>query len=140
MNLGKLFLAKRWKPVVLLVLAASCFVTGTVFAGDSSQGLGQIAQTVTGSFAQFGQLMIAVSYLAGIGFSIAAIFKFKQHKDNPTQIPLGTPLALLTLGIVLIFLPSFIEPAGKTLFGSGTTIPGGFTGKDASTKIPGGTE
>lgn len=25
----------------------------------------------------------------GIGYIISSIFKFKQHKDNPTQVPLN---------------------------------------------------
>ncbi|MFZ1021349.1 MAG: hypothetical protein WCE82_10870 [Halobacteriota archaeon] len=31
----------------------------------------------------------------GVGFIIAAIYKFWQSKLNPTQIPIGTPIALL---------------------------------------------
>jgi intracellular multiplication protein IcmD len=127
----------RWmKSSLLFAASALSFFTGSVFADTA--GLGQIAQTVTNSFEQFGQLMIAVSYLAGIGFSIAAIFKFKQHKDNPTQIPLGTPLALMAVGIILIFIPSFITPAGKTLFGDQQTTAGGFEGQ-AAKDLPGNT-
>ncbi len=129
--------ARKFKVLSLLAAALGCFIVGSAFAGNT-QGIGDIAAGVTGSFSQIGQLMIAVSYLAGIGFTIAAIFKFKQHKDNPTQIPLGTPLALLTLGIVLVFLPSFFAPAGNTLFGDGEQIPGGFTGEEAASKLPGG--
>jgi intracellular multiplication protein IcmD len=80
--------------------------------------------------------MIAVSYLLGIGFAGAAIFKFKQHKDNPTQIPIGTPIALLVIGILLIFLPGIIGPIGTTIFGSsGTQISGGPQGSAAA--LPG---
>lgn len=131
-NLGRRLI----KPMLFLLAAITCFYAGSVFA-QSSEGLGDIAARVTDSFSKFGQLMIAVSYLAGITFSIASIFKFKQHKDNPTQIPLGTPIALLVIGIVLIFLPSFIAPAGKTFFGDQAT-PGGFSGKEAASKLPGG--
>lgn len=45
-------------------------------------------------------------YIAGISFAIAAIIKFKQHKDNPTQIPIGTPVALLFIAAALLFLPT----------------------------------
>ena len=36
-----------------------------------------------------------------------AIFKFKQHKDNPTQVPVGTPVAMLAISAALVFLPGF---------------------------------
>src|SRR3990167_764297 len=93
------------KAALLGLYVVSFFHMGDVFAGTGEQNLGSIAQNITGSFLQFGQLILAISFIAGLGFTMAAIFKFKQHKDNPTQIPLGTPIALLAIGIALIFLP-----------------------------------
>jgi intracellular multiplication protein IcmD len=34
--------------------------------------------------------------------------KFKQHKDNPTQTPIGTPIALVFIAAALLFLPSIL--------------------------------
>ena len=75
---------------------------------DSSSGItvGDMADSITSSFTNLTKLITAGSYLAGIGFSTAAILKFKQHKDNPTQIPVGTPIALLAVSAALTFLPS----------------------------------
>lgn len=117
---------------LLLVMVPIALLYATMALGadgpaDKTTGLAGIATNVTGSFEAIGKLMIAVSYLAGIAFTIAAIFKFKQHKDNPQQIPLGTPLALLVIGIILIFLPTFVAPAGETVFGDAKQI-GGYTG------------
>jgi hypothetical protein len=117
------------------VLAIIFFGTTTtmVFADTT---IGALASNVTQSFESVVNLMIAVSYLLGIGFAGAAIFKFKQHKDNPTQIPIGTPIALLVIGILLIFLPGIIGPIGTTIFGSsGTQISGGPQGSAAA--LPG---
>ena len=115
--------------ILKTVLFALIFVGGLYAAQAiaAENNLGNLASGVTGSFTGIGSLMIATSYLAGIGFAIAAIFKFKQHRDNPTQIPIGTPLALLIIGIVLIFFPGIIKPAGTTIFGSSNTA-GGFSG------------
>ena len=114
------------------------FGIGTAFAATEYQTIGGIASNVTGSFSSVVSLMIAVSYLLGVGFAGAAIFKFKQHKDNPTQIPIGTPIALLVIGIMLIFLPGLIGPIGQSIFGSSgggvDSMAGGATG---SAKIPG---
>jgi intracellular multiplication protein IcmD len=98
--------------------------------------LANLATNVTAQFTAIGQLMIGVAYVAGIGFGISAIFKFKQHKDNPTQIPIGTPFALLAVSVLLVFLPGLYAPAGESVFGS-TTSAGGFTGTGATT-MPGG--
>ena len=54
------------------------------------QTIGSLANNIASNFEDVGKLMIGVAYLSGIGFGIAAVFKFKQVKDNPTQIPIGT--------------------------------------------------
>jgi hypothetical protein len=62
--------------------------------------------TTAPPFLDVAQLITASSYLAGLGFSAASIMKFKQHKDNPTQIPVGTPAALLYVSAALLYLPT----------------------------------
>lgn len=114
-----------FKGFFYLGIAVACFYAGSSFAAG---GFTDIANNLSGAFESLAKLMIAVSYLAGIGFVISAIFKFKQHKDNPTQIPLGTPLALLVIGVVLIFLPAIIGPVGTSIFGEGAKV-GGFKGE-----------
>lgn len=58
-------------------------------SASSSVTLGEMAESITGSFTNLTKPITAGSYLAGMAFSIGAIMKFKQHKDNPTQIPIG---------------------------------------------------
>lgn len=92
-----------------------------VYASDlhaSVQTLGDLARMINKSFSAVAKLITGASYLAGLGFSIGAIMKFKQHKDNPTQIPIGTPIALLFIASALLFLPSILDVAGSTLFES----------------------
>jgi len=103
---------------------ALCIV-GQAYGADKT--VGDIATEVTGSFQGIGKLIIAAAYVAGFSLVLAAIFKFKQHKDNPQQVPMGTPIALLAIGVVLVFLPSLFAPAGQTVFGDEQTA-GGFTG------------
>lgn len=99
-----------------------------VYAAD----LGSIAMSITDSFESVGKLMIGLAYLSGIGFGISAVFKFKQHKDNPTQIPISTPFALFGVSCILIFLPGIYQPAGNTIFGKdGIAHAGGFHGNGA---------
>lgn len=108
--------------------------SGIAFAGTSDSGIGGVAQNITGQFEAIGKLILAVAFLSGIGFIMAAIFKFKQHKDNPNQITLGVPLSLLVIGVVLVFLPSLVGPAGSSIFTNAKA--GGFKGGGVSI-IPG---
>ena len=112
------------KATLFLLIAAACFYAGTAMAQTTDEGIGGVANRITGMASTLAKMMVAISYIAGIGFVIASLFKFKQHKDNPTQIPLGTPLALLIIGIVLVFLPMIFTPVGETIFGPGATPAG----------------
>ncbi len=93
-------------------------------------GIAGMANSVTGSFTALGKLMIAAAYIGGFALTIASIFKFKAHKDNPQQVPMGLPIALLAIGIVLVFLPTLFGAAGDTAFG-GDQQAGGFEGGGA---------
>ncbi|KTD11083.1 IcmD (DotP) [Legionella gratiana] len=87
-------------------------------AAADGMSVGGMASEITSSFTNLTKLITAGSYLAGLAFSIGAIMKFKQHKDNPTQIPIGTPIALVFIAAGLLFLPSILGITGTTMFGS----------------------
>ncbi|MBL7479698.1 type IV secretion protein IcmD [Legionella bononiensis] len=86
-------------------------------AAYTAMSLGEVAGSITESFTNLAKLITSGAYLAGLGFSIGAIMKFKQHKDNPTQIPIGTPIALLFISAALLFLPSILDVTSATMFG-----------------------
>lgn len=105
------------------VALMAIFALSPVFA-SGVHDIGAVADSVTNTFGKLAKLITATSYIAGLGFAIGAVLKFKQHKDNPTQIPIGTPVALLFVASALLFLPSILETAGGTLFGSHAKIAG----------------
>jgi intracellular multiplication protein IcmD len=121
--------------LILLFSASSAWAEAAVdcSALGSTDTLGHMARNLMCQFKDIGRLMISLAYLSGIGFGIGAIFKFKQHKDNPTQIPIGTPFSLLALSVLLVFLPGIYAPAGHSIFGTGEDhTAGGFTGSGVS--------
>ena len=98
-------------------------------AGDAAAAktIGEVATTITGSFAKLTQLITATAYIAGMGFAVGAIMKFKSHKDNPAQEPIGKPVGLLMVAAALLFLPTILGVTGKTVFGitgSTSTVTG----------------
>ncbi len=111
------------KRVILALLALTCFVVGTSALAAVS-GVGSVAATVTGNLANVARLITAASYVAGMAFAVGAVVKFKAHKDNPTQIPIGTPIALLFVGAALIFIPTVFKVSGATLFGGSGAVAG----------------
>ncbi|MGE3320058.1 MAG: type IV secretion protein IcmD [Candidatus Berkiella sp.] len=85
--------------------------------GDAPSGsIGEAAKTITGSMTGIAKLITATSYVAGVGFALMGMLKLKAHKDNPTQVPLSQPIVLLAIAAGLVFLPSLITTAGKTVW------------------------
>lgn len=116
-----------------LLLALYC-VSDFVLASSGGQDLGAVASNVTNTMNSVGKLITAGSYVAGVGFALMGMLKFKAHKDQPAQVPLSQPIVLLAIAAGLVFLPSLITTTGSTVFGSGkqnATAKGtGVTGLD----------
>lgn len=111
------------KRVTLGLLALVCLSVGTVALAQIS-GIGSVAAQVGSNVAGIARLITAASYVAGMAFAVGAIVKFKAHKDNPTQIPIGQPIALLFVGAALIFIPTVFKVSGATLFGGSGQVAG----------------
>jgi len=102
-------------------LLALFFISDLLLAGGdpADNSLGDIAGTVTDSMSNVAKLITATSYVAGVGFAMMGMLKFKAHKDNPTQVPLSQPIVLLVIAAGLVFLPNLISTGGATVWGDG---------------------
>lgn len=116
------------KKVALIMglLSACCFFSSSLWADNET--LGSMAALITSSFQSVTLLITSISYLAGLAFAIGAILKFKQHKDQPGQIPIGQPIGLTVIAAALVFLPSVITTLGYTAFTTPTSA--GYSGVD----------
>ena len=65
-----------------------------------------------------------VSYVAGVFFIFASLFKFDQHKKQPTQIPMSQPITLFVIGAALLLLPTILGYVGGKSGGK-ISLPGG---------------
>jgi intracellular multiplication protein IcmD len=106
------------KKVLLFVGGIVLFCMGTLVYASGS-GIGAIADVAKSNLGAVAQLITAGSYVAGMGFAVAAVTGFKAHKDNPTQSPISKPIVLLFVAAALLFIPSVFSSAGGTLFTSG---------------------
>jgi hypothetical protein len=101
----------------------SCATSAVVTVANSTRHADAAVETNVSSFGNIASLIDAGSYVAGFGFAVGAILKFKQHKDNPTQVPIGTPIALIFIAAALLFIPTLIPVSGGTIFGSTSLTP-----------------
>lgn len=105
----------------LLVILGLCVGTDALAA---ISGIGSVASNVTSNLSAIAKTITAASYVAGMGFAVGAIVKFKAHKDNPTQIPISAAMVPLFVSIALIFAPTVFKVTGETLFAQSGTVAG----------------
>lgn len=110
--------------VSLFYLYSSYVFAASNPAGVSGVSLGTVAQNLTNSFTDIAKAIEGACYIAGMGFALSSMMKFKQHKENPTQVPIGTPIALLFIAAALVFLPTIFGIANQTLFGGSGQVGG----------------
>jgi hypothetical protein len=98
----------------------------TLYVTGGSGPMVQVAGTEftppSGSTASITRVVTGAAYLAGAGFAVAAIMKFHQHKDNPTQVPLGSPLALTVIPAMISM--QFAAPAFTSGVGTESSADG----------------
>jgi len=108
-----------------LVTAIAAISSSVVFASaasaGSSTGIGAMAGQLQKQFSAIMTMVTGGATLVGSIIFIVGIMKIKAWKDNPQQNPLGTGITLCVVGVLLVYLPSFLGMAGGSLFSSGTT-------------------
>jgi len=105
---------------------ASTNSLATAMAVDSAVTIGDLAESISLSYSELAKLITGGADLASLAFAITAIMKFKQHKDNPTTYPLGTPLSHAFISAVLRMLPSMLGIAGHKIFEDNPQPPSPF--------------
>jgi intracellular multiplication protein IcmD len=123
----KLLIKKPLKKVLMVMIVfigIAFFNVAFAVACERSkvgtpEGLSGIACNIIMSFQNVAKLITAASFIAGLGFAVASIFKFKAHKDNPTQITIGVPIAMLFIAVALLFTVYLFTQLGVTVFGPG---------------------
>ncbi|EKD54053.1 MAG: hypothetical protein ACD_60C00127G0006 [uncultured bacterium] len=114
------------KKGIMLLAGAMLFLCAE--AAFAISGIGSVALQAKGNLGAIAQLITAGSYVAGFGFAVGAVVKFKAHKDNPTQIPISMPIALLFVAAALIFIPAVFKASGLTMFGTMSGNVGNISG------------
>ncbi|MCD6055635.1 MAG: icmD [Gammaproteobacteria bacterium] len=92
--------------LILMLLSQTCFA---VSLGDIANNLLEPTRGIT-------QLMYGVSYVAGAGMIIMALTQYKAHRDNPSQVRLGTPIAFFIFGVVFLMIPALSQHSASSVY------------------------
>ena len=72
-----------------------------------NKSFGDIANGLFGDVLDIRGIIRAVCIIAGIALILGSIHQYKKHRNNPIEVPLGTPIIGLLAGLGLIAL-SFV--------------------------------
>ncbi len=83
-----------------------------------AQKLGDVLTNVLGSWGNVQNVFSTIAWVAGAFLGVAAIFKFKDHVDNPMQHPLSAGVKRMIAGGMFLSLPFTIKAVNGSLFGN----------------------
>lgn len=106
--------------MVLLVLTYTTAALAAPPPGEITTLTGLSSQ-VQRSVSTTSVILLNVALIAGIGFILASFFKFYQHKQNPTQVPMSQALSLLVIGAALTLFPTMIKISTSAVLGTSKT-------------------
>jgi hypothetical protein len=94
---------------------------------QSTTGLSGMISQAKGQFETITDLISTISYIAGIGFMVKAIFKFKEHNESKGQVPLSNAIVLFIVAGCLLGLPYMVSVSKSTTVGAGASSSGVLT-------------
>lgn len=111
------------KGLLFALAGLGIIFTGVALAGPPTPvDLKDIALNIDTTVKHLATVLVDVCLIAGIGFIMAAFFKFHQHKLNPQQIPLSQGITLLLIGAGLTLFPTILPTASNSVFGKDAKI------------------
>ena len=107
--------------VTRLLTLSLAFAASAAFAASGTSGIGAMATQLQNQFSAIMLMVTGGATLVGSVLVILGIVKIKAWKDNPQQNPLGTGVTICVVGILLVYLPTFLSTGGASLFADGTS-------------------
>lgn len=93
-----------WLWMGLVVMSMPLWAAGSAgTGGDFASVIGNVMEPATIA----ARILNVASVICGAGFLMASALQYKNHRNNPQEVPLSRPITYLILGLVLVILPYF---------------------------------
>ena len=93
-------------------LKIALILTASFALADTDVSLKESLDSIGELFPAIATIFTGAAYVAGLMLFVGAIFKFRQHREAPQQVPIGQPLSLFGLSVLAVFLPGFLNLTG----------------------------
>lgn len=105
--------------IIMLLISDSVFALSDGYAST----LTDLFLNLDGSLQQIWTMLNAVAYLTGFMMTIAALYRLKKFGERTAFMHnskgLIAPAAYFLVGIMLMYMPTFLETMNATVFGTG---------------------
>lgn len=108
-------LLRRIMKIAALSAVMVAGVSTGAFAGN--QTMGDIMNNVIGAWSGLPGFLSMMAYVSGAFLAVQAVFKFKDHVDNPTHNPISSGVKRLLAGGMMLSLPFMTSATRGTIFG-----------------------
>ena len=115
MNKGGSMLYRHWLKITLVAAIVLMASGQTAFA---QQTVGNIIINANDAWSGMTNIFSAIAWIVGAALGCIAIFKFKDHVDNPQQTPLSAGVKRMLAGGMLLSLPFSLQAMRGSLFGA----------------------
>lgn len=96
---------KRLKNLYWLLLINVISLVYTDTASGSSHSVAQVSTDLLQPIGLFTKTLYNICYIIGAMMLVGSIVQYRDHRNNPSQVPFSRPIILLLLGLLLILLP-----------------------------------
>ena len=97
------------------ILSQSTLIATILYSIPSAAlTIGDAAENLMGPTEVITKFVLFACYVVGIALCLAAIAQYKIHRQSPKLVPLTTPILLVLIGIILIFIPIISNKVGQT--------------------------
>jgi len=90
----------------------------------NTNNLGAVFTNLITVLAPAAQFITGAAYVAGVGFGIAALLGFKNHSEQPQQVPMKQPMIKAVVAVCLVYFGYFLQNSAGTIFGAGAATTG----------------
>lgn len=104
--------------VTAFALQSPAVFAQTTSCNTTTSNLGEVAAELSCETGSLPLLFTSVSYVLGVGFTIAGLMKMKEYVDDPDRSFMKDALIRLGVGACLILLPFVIRTSAESFGGT----------------------
>lgn len=115
-------MSEIFRKTIIFLLAALALTVGSGEALAGAQKLGDVITNTRTSTSNIPLVLSFLAYCTGCLFCVIAIFKFKDHVDNPSQTPISAGLKRFFAGGMFLSLPFMARVMQGTIMRDNTSV------------------